>query len=251
MKTFRVIDFETTGLPPNCGIIEIGWTDVIQKDDGLLSVLTPPQAYLTNPNMPIDPGAMGVHHIRDHQLRGKPDPHSLLRQIHKGADYFVAHNAEFEQKLWPNAPLPWICTMVAARRLIPGAPNYKNQTLRYFLDLQMREEFTQPAHRAGPDSYVTAYLLTYLLGQVESVDDLIKANEPVLLETVPFGKKHLGQRWETVPLSYIRWCMENYNPTGDVRFTMEHYLKRGEENAMANIKAHAQGADIKLGGGGG
>ena len=103
---------------------------------------------------------------------------------------FAAHNAKFEQQ-WCAAltgGTPWICTYRCALRVWPDAPNHQNNTLRYWLKLPADRRRAEPTHRAGPDAYVTAYLLKALLNSA-SVEQLIHwSAEPALLARCTFGK---------------------------------------------------------------
>lgn len=228
MKRFRVIDFETTDLPPNAAIIEIGYTDVIW--DGPSMTVSPETfSTLTDPGKAINPNAQAIHHIDAADLIGKPHPSTVLETISEGVDFFVAHNAKFEQELF-GTEIPWICTMKCAKILIADLKSYAIQSLRYNLALKVDRERTLPPHRAGPDTYVTAELLVYLMQQAvqleggQFVNAMVKwSNTARLLDTLPFGK-HQGIPCSQIPRSYWLWLKTNANPDEDVRHTMNHYL---------------------------
>lgn len=234
-KTFRIVDFETTGLNPyNAGIIEVGWTDLVWE--GTAITITDPQSQLCNPGIPIELGAMAVHHIRQHEIEGMPHPSEVLPKL-DGANFYVAHNAKFERGFW-KAPVPWICTMRVAQQLYPQAESFKNQFLRYMFDLQLEERYAKSAHRAGDDSYVTAHLLLHMikfcLKNPQAVGgNFIEAmlrwsNEAQLLKTVSFGK-HKGEKWSEVPRNYLVWVIGN-TQDDDVRKTAQHYLNQAGSN---------------------
>ena len=61
-----------------------------------------------------------------------------------------------------------------------------------------------PAHRAGPDAWVTAHILMDLLKD-HPVERLLEwTNAPRDLALVPFGK-HRRKPWSEVPDDYLRW----------------------------------------------
>ena len=122
---------------------------------------------------------------------------------------------------------PWICTYRCALRVWPDAPNHQNNTLRYWLKLPADRRRAEPTHRAGPDAYVTAYLLKALLNSA-SVEQLIHwSAEPALLARCTFGK-HRNTLWRDVPSDYLRWAA-GQQMDEDVAHTVRHELKRREQ----------------------
>jgi exodeoxyribonuclease X len=235
MTIIRVIDFETTGFPPNAGICEIGITDVICSEDQI--TVTNPQSWLCNPLQDIQPGAMGVHHITNDMIQNCPTPGEILHQrVQNGqATYYAAHNMQFELNFF-QPDLPAICTLKCARIGWADAPDHKNQTLRYHLHVDAEEDFNidfaMPPHRAGPDAYVTAFLLRKMIGgNIANIERLVKmSNQPNLMRTLPrFLKKHAGKTWEEVAgedPGYLRWIVGNPRAEPDVKFTAQHWLNK-------------------------
>jgi len=79
------------------------------------------QSTLVRPGIPIPPEASAVHHLIDEDLADAPP---LMNAIHlfRGADAYVAHNADFEQSfLGPRlGEATWVCTYKCALRIWPG-----------------------------------------------------------------------------------------------------------------------------------
>jgi len=201
----RVIDFETTGLGDDAQPIEVGWTDLV---DGVVRDTT---SLLVAPDWPveIEPEARAAHHI---------DPHDVMTfgvslermEAHLQAgtpDLLASHYAEFDRKFYtPPAGTIWLCTEKCARAAWEKAPSYGNQVLRYWLNLQVNPQLATPAHRAGPDTYVTAHLLQHLLTGA-TLDTLIEwTREPRVFWKMPFGK-HRGERFADLPDDYIKWML--------------------------------------------
>jgi exodeoxyribonuclease X len=98
-----------------------------------------------------------------------------------------------------------------------------NQCLRYWLKLDLDHQPVMPPHRAGPDSCVSAHILAKLLETVPIETLTGWTDKPVLLVKVGFGK-HMGTRWEDVPIGYLEWLVKQ-DFDRDTLFTARHFLK--------------------------
>ena len=197
----RVIDLETTGDSfVNGGVVEIGWQDVAERDGGW-ALEGPPGARFVQPGCPISPQTAAIHHIVDEDLVGAPAWADAAPPILQGEGIvaLAAHRAAFEKR-WCLPALSgrvrWICTYKCALRIWPDAPSHSNQSLRYWRRPAGLDRATGlPAHRAGPDAYVTAHHLRDMLA-VASVAQLLEWSElPALLIRVPNGPLR-GRRWD-------------------------------------------------------
>jgi exodeoxyribonuclease X len=200
----RVIDLETTGQNfADGGVVEIGWQNLNQDDNGTWQLSGPPGAMLVNPGHPISPVTSAIHHIVDEDVAEAPPwtvaaQHALRPDPRARFQALAAHRAAFEQRwCFPavTGRTPWICTYKCALRLWPDAPTHSNQGLRYWRRPEgLHRPTSLPAHRAGPDAYVTAHHLRDMLA-LASVDQLLAwSAEPALLPRVPFGV-HRGRYW--------------------------------------------------------
>lgn len=231
----RALDFETTGFPPSAGIVEIGWTDVrdIYETRGSEAChdvdVSGWQSEITDPGMPIECGAMAIHHITEEDVKGKRKAVQVLNEITPGVDVFVAHNAKFEQEFFKPTNIPWICTYKLALRIVPQAPNHQNQTLRYFLKHNLNKDMCFPPHRAGPDSYVTAHHIGKFIRDLSSklsIETMIKwSSEPPLMPTCPIGKAR-GKPWAEVEMGFLMWCMRQPEMEHDIKWNVEREVKR-------------------------
>ncbi|MBO6858336.1 exonuclease domain-containing protein [Roseibium sp.] len=222
----RVIDFETTGTPDDevKAICEVGYTDL--TDDW---VVHDPVGFLVNPGHPIPPETRAVHHISDADVADAVTPTHALKVLMDGmvdGDAFAAHNAAFEQAFFGGGNYPWICTYKCAQHLFPDAPRHTNQVLRYWLgglNDQLDQSKAMPPHRAAPDSYVTAHILSRLVF-ASNVPELIRlTTAPVLLKKVTFGK-HRGSLWQNLPADYLQWIAYKSDLGPDEKHTARHYL---------------------------
>jgi DNA polymerase III epsilon subunit-like protein len=66
-------------------------------------------------------GASAIHHIVDEDVKDAPSPGDVAGRF-KGADFYVAHNCEFERSFFAADGIelgPWICTYKCAFRVWP------------------------------------------------------------------------------------------------------------------------------------
>ncbi|MFC3674698.1 exonuclease domain-containing protein [Ferrovibrio xuzhouensis] len=250
MDIIRVLDLETTGFqPPEAEIIEIGWTDVVLRPTGPV-VVQEPFSLLVRPERPVPPETSAIHHLVDADLTSG----LLLKDAIEIATYpkgariiaFAAHNAKFERLFLSGllpADMPWICTWKAALARWPDAPGHGNQVLRYWLDPHgLDRGIAQPAHRAGPDAYATAFTLRELLRAGDTVEDLVRITEnPALLPRVPFGHSK-GMRWAEVDDGFLYWVLErdfDADVIHTARTELDHRLAERRREAEARAAAEA------------
>ncbi len=154
--------------------------------------------------MPITPQTAAIHHIIDEDVVGAPAwaeaAFRVLRPEGTPIEAFAAHRAAFEQR-WCDRLTdgqPWICTFKCALRVWPDAPSFSNQSLRYWRHPAGLDRATGlPAHRAGPDAYVTAHLLRDMILAAGLPSLLAWSAEPALFVRVPHGPER-GQRFDAL-----------------------------------------------------
>jgi exodeoxyribonuclease X len=181
---------------------------------------------LVDPQRSIPPAASAVHHLTDADI---VDARSLVEAIDYleicPNDVLVAHNADFDKGFLPLLKgHDWICTWKVAQKLLPEAPAYGNQVLRYYLGLNVEGGHGrngQP-HSAGYDARTTALLMAHLL-TLAPVDYMIEITKaPVILARMPFGK-HRGTAFADVPKDYLMWLKGRPDLDRDLRHTLEHH----------------------------
>jgi exodeoxyribonuclease X len=228
---FRVVDLETTGLSPPAEVIELGRVDVY-TDQGTWRIDSP-LSKLYRPLKAIPPEAMAVHHITFDDF-GPDTPIASDGQLTQDLlwgphpDVLVAHNCDFERQFITDAVsggAPWICTFKAALRIWPEAPQHSNQVLRYWRDLRLDRTLATPSHRAGPDAWVTAHLLTAMLSVCDPAQLVQWTAEPKLYPTISFGK-HRGARWSEIPTDYLQWMIRQNEMDPDAIWCARQELDR-------------------------
>ena len=218
-------------MAPPAEIVEFGRADVVVGGDQ--PHVERPMARLYRPLNGIPPEAMAIHHITEADFDAQTPvctPERLRQAVWGGAqpDVLVAHNCEFEQQFVTEAvtdALPWICTLKVALHVWPEAPRHSNQVLRYWRKLDLDLALAMPPHRAGPDAFVTAHLLSELIA-FASVEQMIAwTREPRPLPTIPFGK-HRGLAWADAPLDYLHWMLRQADMERDVLWAASQELAR-------------------------
>jgi exodeoxyribonuclease X len=227
----RVVDLETTGLaPPEAAVCELGHTDVwhAKPEDGEPHWhVGRPISCFVNPGRPIPPEVSAVHHIVDADVVGaKSFDEAIAPVLHGTKVVLCAHNAKFEQQ-FITTPATWICSYKVALHLAPKAPAHNLQTLRYWIKLDVDPDEAQPAHRAGPDSYVNAALMARMLAKL-SIEDMVTISaRPALLPKLHFGE-HADKWLRDVPTDFLEWILKpgKRKPFDeDVIFTAKHHLE--------------------------
>lgn len=232
----RIIDFETTGLPPDARVVE--WATQDMQFNGEAWERGDAASGLVDPRVPIPPEASAIHHIVDSDVLGQPSFDSVVQRelAYDGALgpllAYCAHRASFEQHFFKPDGVPWIDTYKVAVWLWPDSPNHQNQTLRYWLKLKLATP-PGPMHRAAADAYVTAAILRRALAVGASVEDMVDvSSRPAILPKFTFGK------WAMRPIDeidsgYLEWMVKQADMDEDAVYTARHHLqlRRAKEGA--------------------
>lgn len=234
MTIIRVIDFETTGTePPEAEVCEVGTCD-LHLEEKRVEI---PRAWLCGVKA-MPPEVRAIHHISLAECDGE-EPFAvddMFPHIHGMPDAIAAHNSDFELKFFAS-PVPVICTYKSALRAWPNAPSHSNGALRYWLEDQglaaPDHALTQPAHRAGPDAYVTAHILLALFNAGHTGREMVAwTKEPKLLPTCPIGKFR-GKPWSEVEGGFLGWMLRQPDMDPDLKWNAEREIARRAQGAKA------------------
>ena len=224
MTIIRVIDFETTGTEPPAEVCEAAYCDLNLEDKRIY----PPVSWLCGvKEMP--PEVRAIHHISLAECSGQPsfEPASLTEHAEFSA--FCAHNSNFECQFFkPSKPM--ICTYKAALRVWPDAPSHSNGALRYWLEdagkTSLVHAQTQPAHRAGPDAYVTAHILLALFDAGATGRHMVSwTREPPLLPRCPIGKFR-NKLWSEVEAGFLGWMLRQADMDPGLKWNAQREIDR-------------------------
>lgn len=224
MTTIRVIDLETTGLePPEAEVCEVGLCDLVLEE----RAIGPGRSWMCGVKT-MPPEARAIHHISLADCAGW-DPFDASAMFKHTPDAIAAHAADFETKFFLS-PVPVICTYKSALRVWPDAPGHSNGTLRYWLEdhdkIQVDHVSTQPAHRAGPDAYVTAHILSALFNEGITGRQMVAwTKEPALLPRCPIGKFR-GKPWAEVESGFLGWMLRQDTMEADLKWNAQYELDR-------------------------
>ena len=234
MTTIRVIDLETTGIESDSKVIEFGWCDYEVET----KAISDPQSRLFYVDF-IPPESRAVHHIRAADIPDSSTPFDVLADVKMPADqmaitYFAAHNASFEAKFLPDLGGYMLCTWKASLRAWPDAPSHSNGAHRYWLEDQGKIALdwnkAQPAHRAGPDAYVTAHILKALFDHGITGREMVGwTREPPILPTCPIGKLWSGKKWSEVDAGFLNWMVNHPTMEEDNKWNARRELQRRQE----------------------
>jgi DNA polymerase-3 subunit epsilon len=198
MGNFRtiILDFETTGLSPNCGdrTIEVG---AVMVEDG--AIVDRFQS-LMNPGMRVSSFIESYTGITNAMLQGAPPVTEVMRQLagFLGELPLVAHNAGFDRRFL-DAELARIgrtrrqemaCTMLLARRIYPGAPCHTLEALVRFKRLPT----SGVHHRALADAEMTAHLWLNLIYDLKRHHALSQVSFDLLLQLSRTPKASIPDR---------------------------------------------------------
>jgi exodeoxyribonuclease X len=224
-----VLDTETTGMDETDQVIEMAAVE-LQLPQG--KEVNRWRSFLM-PDVYVKPDARAAHHITDDELVGAPtmmelqSTEGLPPAFREEGTIFVAHNMAFDKRLLMQTGLDIgdrvLCTWKLARHLYPNAPNHSNQTLRYWLGVEV-PPFEGHPHRALPDALVTASVFQHMLGEckVETMFELM--DRPVLLTTCYMGENK-GKPWADQDVGLLRWVLHPKRTFDvDVIYTARYWL---------------------------
>jgi exodeoxyribonuclease X len=226
----RVVDFETTGFEPPAEVVEVGWCDLVQQEDGTWRVGEPVSRLCGVAAIP--PEVRAVHFIRQSDVAGLPafDATAFVEDC-DGCAIIAAHSMAFEEQwLQVDGLLPTLCTLKAALRVWPEAPGHSNSVLRCWLEdrglIELRDDLAMPPHRAGPDAYVTAHILKALFAAGATGREMVAwTREPRLLPTCPLGKFR-GAKWADVEAGFLNWMLAQASMEPDLKWNAQRELDR-------------------------
>lgn len=223
----RVCDLETCGLAPPAEVVEAAYCDLTLAD-GVWGVGLP-VSWLCGVSA-IPPETRAVHHIALAEVAGFP-PFDVgqFGLDEPGIFVVAAHRSEFEAQ-WLTITQPFLCTWKAALRIWPDAPGHSNSVLRYWLEdrglLSLDPALATPAHRAGPDAYVTAHVLKALLATGVTGKEMVGwTGEPAFLPRCPIGKFR-NRPWPEVDQGFLEWMLRQEDMEPDLKWNAQCELTR-------------------------
>lgn len=206
---FVCLDCETTGLDSKADdIIEVAFQK-FTFEETLIEFET-----LIDPEKPINPASIAIHHITDDMVKGKPKvqevlpklfsliaPHILVGHGITNDLAFLKEAAKKHQIPNPLDNLIYIDTLRLAR-LYGESPTNSLETLRRHFNIS-----EEGAHRAMSDVIVNIEVFKHLSQQFKKTQELLeRLKRPILLKNMPLGK-HKGRPFSEIPHQYLLWAV--------------------------------------------
>lgn len=199
--TVVVLDFETSGMSPYYGdrAIEIGAVKIAHGQ-----IIDTYQS-LMNPGRRVDPFIEEFTGISNAMLREAPPCHQVMRDFAGFIGDFdlVAHNANFDRRFLDaefervsrRYSGTFACSMLAARRVYPDAPNHKLGTLVDYKNIPNDGTF----HRALADAEMTGHLWLGMLDDIQARHGIDEITFTLMRQLSRVPKSAAGKfldRWE-------------------------------------------------------
>jgi DNA polymerase III subunit epsilon len=199
-----ILDFETTGLSPNCGdrTIEVG--AVVVEDGAIVDRFQS----LMNPGRRVSRFIEDYTGITNTMLSSAPPVADVMRRFAGfiGRQPLVAHNAGFDRRFL-DAEFARIghsrrqevaCTMLLARRIYPAAPCHTLAALVRYKKLQT----TGVHHRALADAEMTAHLWISLVEDLKRHYALRHVPFELLLQLTKLPKAKIASHLAQIAASH-------------------------------------------------
>lgn len=210
---YIILDTETGGLKAPIRACEIAWI-VIGENMNILDE----QVHRTDPQQPMDKGAIAIHGITDEEVAGLPSNAEICEKIPQPF-VWIGHNADFDKRVLSehvvfNAD---VCTLALSRRWVQGTTNHKLATLQKELNLT-----PEKSHSALGDCRTTFELLKLILKlSGRSLPAIVELEStPKMIQRMPFGM-HRGKLFSEIPRGYRIWMAEQPDWHKDIKYSLE------------------------------
>lgn len=219
-----VVDFETTGVKWPYHAVEVAWIELDQELNELDC-----RSSLIRPPIPIPREATTIHGISNSDVEDSPTLEQFVIEecsnpFETKHICFVAHNAVFDHRLFQQfcQSTTLLCTVTAARRVYPKAPNHKLDSL--VLELGLSASTT---HRALGDARACLELLRHLRKATGlDLSALVDYASPYRVqESLSFGK-YKNQPIAAVPDHYLEWLHARLEADDPIAATVKSELRR-------------------------
>jgi len=248
-----VLDTETTGPEDKDRICQIAYLVAVPTLVG--TTVEEVHEDLCKPPLPIEFGAMAIHHITNEMVEKRPpctetESYRRLEALNSPDNVLVIQNAPFDLAMLEKegfvSKMPLIDTLRCLRHLYPDLESHGLQYVRYAFGLYRgeakeakRHGIKIAAHDALGDVLVLKRLLDFLL-ESHPVDELIALTQKPITYTVFRFGKYKGEKIVDVAKKdpgYLEWMLrereDGEEPLDeDWRQTLEKALATAEEEAV-------------------
>lgn len=203
-----LLDTETTG-KVNSKAIEVAY---LTLDDKLNIVDTFNKRY--NPGIPIEYGAMAVHHIMDDDVSSCDPIESFVFPPY--AEYMIGHNIDFDWEVLGKPNVKRICTLALSRYLLPELDSHNQTALMYYFIGKRATNKVKNAHSALCDIknnlglFYTLIDLSFHIKTIKvmpSIEEIYELSEKARIPTIMAFGKHKGMALKDLPKDYKQWLL--------------------------------------------
>ncbi len=230
--TFVCLDCETTGLTPETdqiieiALVKFSFEQVMDSYETLI-----------DPQLPINPESIAIHHITDDMVKGKPKVQEILPKVIEfvGKHIIVGHginndiaflcSAAKQHQIPCNLHAHVYIDTLRLARLYGESPINSLEKLRQHFNIA-----EEGAHRAMSDVVVNIEVFKYLAHRYKTTEELLqRLKSPIMLKTMPLGK-HKGRPFSEIPVEYLRWA-SHQNFDQDLLFSIKTELKKRKKGS--------------------
>lgn len=230
--TFICLDCETTGLEAKddrlieIGIVKFTFSQILDSYETLI-----------DPERPIPPLTIDIHHITDEMVKGQPRIKEILPKVLEmvGSNIIVGHGIKLDidficeeakrNQVPCNLDKNKLIDTLRLARLYGESPVNSLERLRKHFNIA-----EEGAHRAMSDVIVNIEVFKRLSTAFKTTKDLMQRLEkPILLKVMPLGK-HKGRPFSEIPIQYLQWAAHK-DFDQDLLFSIRSELKKRKKQA--------------------
>lgn len=232
-ETFICLDCEMTGLDPvqdriiEIGIVKFTFDGVIESFESLI-----------DPERPISPDSIAIHHITEEMIVGKPKIEEVLPRIleligsHIIVGHGILHDIDMIAKACERSKIPTRIRHNATLDTLRMARLYGDTPVNSLE--QLRRHFNvepEGAHRALSDATVNAHVFKHLCRNYRSMHELNDAlSRPIQMKIMPLGK-HKGRPIKELPIEYLLWAARK-DFDQDLLFSLRSEINRRKKGNL-------------------
>jgi exodeoxyribonuclease X len=245
-----LFDTETTGRGEVREVIEAAWirpmrvNDLAGESDRIPSPLSDHDLESFEkrykPSIPIEFGAMAVHHILPMELEDCEPAGSFA--LPDGVEYLIGHSIDFDWEAIGSPRVKRICTYAISLHLWPDVDSHSLSALLYRLRgaNAFTRELLRGAHSALTDCNLCSLLVQEIIEarDVKTWSELYELSEACRIPLVmPIGDRQ-GVKGLTLDEAYaadagfVHWCLN--------QSWLDPYLRTGLEQAIDKVRKQAE-----------
>jgi DNA polymerase III subunit epsilon len=232
-ETFVCLDCEMTGLDATQDrIIEIGIAKF--NFDGVIAEYET----LIDPERPISPSSIAIHHITEEMVQGKPKIQEVLPAIleligsHILVGHGILHDIDMIAKACERNQIPTRIRQNATLDTLRMARLYGDTPVNSLEQLRLHFNVEhEGTHRAMGDAIVNMHVFKHLCRNYKSLYELNDAlSRPIQMKIMPLGQ-HKGRPIKEIPIEYLLWAARK-DFDQDLLFSLRSEINRRKKGNL-------------------